>query len=54
MNFKLLAVTTLLFTVGSATAALSFSKEDWKIFMKEGNCVGCNLSNFSKGLINLF
>lgn len=50
MNFKLLAATTLLFIVSSATAALSFSKEDWKIFMKEGNCVGCNLSNFDSSV----
>lgn len=47
MNFKLLAATTLLFTIGSATAALSINKEDISLFQRTRQCVDCNLSNIN-------
>lgn len=53
MNFKLLAATTLLLTIGSATTAFSASEQDMSIVARTKKCIDCNLSRGNLSLRDL-
>lgn len=53
MNFKLLAASTLLFSIGSIFPALSADKEELAIFKETRECIDCNLSKMQENEASL-